>query len=336
MKATKKIALILVGALFSLSSYAQDFHLSQYDAAPLNTNPALTGMFMGKHRFHIHYRTQWNAVSSNPFTTIQAAWDMRINNKWSVGAQLLNFRAGATNYNVVSLLPSVSYCFPVSSSKFHMITLGISAGFYNKSLNSGNYIWGNQFINDGSGGHFDESISSGEEVEQTALFRPDFNFGAMYFFSKPTAKYNPFVGVTLFHLSQPNESFLGKKAKLPLRYLLHAGVRININGQLQFLPKIYWQLQKRAQEFTISGEVDYYLNQPQLYLLGSVTYRIKDALIITVGGKWQNWEARLSYDFNVSKLTPFSHGRGATEIGITYVIPATQQPSTTLLTCPKL
>lgn len=33
---------ITIGLTFQLS--AQDFHLSQYDAAALNTNPALTGM----------------------------------------------------------------------------------------------------------------------------------------------------------------------------------------------------------------------------------------------------------------------------------------------------
>lgn len=336
MKNRIKIGFILISCFFFFQVKAQDFHLSQYDAAPLNTNPALTGMFAGKHRFHLHYRTQWASIATQPFSTFQAAWDMRINEKWAVGAQLSNYRAGSTHFNVLSFLPSVSYNLAISSNKKHRLTLGISAGFFNQSISPNDYTWGNQFVNDKNGGHFDDGITSGEKNIQRSIFKPDFNFGALYFFADPNAQFNPFAGITLFHLSRPKNSLFRENARLPIRFLLHTGVRIKINDVIDLLPKIYWQIQKRAQEITISGEVDYYIENPRLYLIGALTYRIKDAVTIMFGGKWHEWMLRMSYDINTSKLTAYSKGRGAFEIGLTYIVPMQQKPATKLLTCPRL
>ena len=40
--------------LMSTVSFGQDFHLSQYDAASLNVNPGMTGVFKGDYRIHGH------------------------------------------------------------------------------------------------------------------------------------------------------------------------------------------------------------------------------------------------------------------------------------------
>ncbi len=70
-----KIKILFVFILGMYSLHAQDFHLSQYDAAALNTNPALTGAFRGNYRLHGHYRNQWSTVATRPFTTGLLAFD---------------------------------------------------------------------------------------------------------------------------------------------------------------------------------------------------------------------------------------------------------------------
>ena len=67
----KKIILGLFVVVFTIHGKAQDFHLSQYDAAALNANPAMTGVFKGEYRIHAHYRNQWSAFTTKPFTTGQ-------------------------------------------------------------------------------------------------------------------------------------------------------------------------------------------------------------------------------------------------------------------------
>ena len=334
MNQFRKTILLCVGLSLGQITFGQDFHLSQYDAAPLNTNPALTGMFEGKHRFHIHYRTQWAAVASRPFVTMQAAWDMRLNNRWGIGIQAMNFRAGSGAYNTAQILPSASYSIPLTRNKFHRLTLGISAGGFHKSFDQNALSWGSQYESNAQGGHFNDGISSGESFTGSSVLRPDFNAGGIYFFAAPGARINPFVGGSVFHLSQPEESFLGTGNRLPMRYLIHAGARVGITERLSLLPKVYWQRQENAEELTFSLLAHYYLKGPDVFLIGGGTYRNADAAILEFGAKWGGWEARISYDFNVSTLKPASSGRGATELSLTYII--FDKTTNPIPTCPRL
>ena len=44
------------------SAKAQDIHFSQFHAAPVLLNPALTGAFGGEARFIANYRSQWQEI----------------------------------------------------------------------------------------------------------------------------------------------------------------------------------------------------------------------------------------------------------------------------------
>ena len=128
----KIIGICLAINAFAFSSYSQDFHLSQYDAASLNVNPALTGAFMGEYRLHAHYRTQWSTVATRPFTTGVIAFDLN-KGKWGFGGQIANFRAGLGGYNVASIMPSASYKIRLGSKKNHFLNFGVQVGVFQKS-----------------------------------------------------------------------------------------------------------------------------------------------------------------------------------------------------------
>lgn len=334
MMNTKKS--LLLGCIFiAFGAKSQDFHLSQYDAAALNTNPALTGMFEGKHRIHMHYRTQWSAVATRPFQTGVVTFDTRLNKKWSLGIQVLNYNAGAGYYNAAQILPSVSYNVPLDKNKFHRISFGLSGGVINKSFDFNALSWGAQYEPTANGGQFNPAVNSGETFPSTSVLNMDANAGLMYFFGRPGSRVSPFIGVTAFHLNRPNESFFGVgESRLPMRYLGHAGMRIGINERLSILPKVFYMYQEQAMELTFSGMLHYYLKGPDIFLLGGFTYRNADAAIVDVGIKFGSWQGRISYDFNVSSLQPVSNGRGATELSLTYIMFKTE--SNPLPTCPRL
>lgn len=334
MKRIRKILVLslTIGLTFQLS--AQDFHLSQYDAAALNTNPALTGMFEGKHRLHTHYRTQWSSVATRPFTTGLLTFDSRINDKWSYGIQLLNYNAGAGYYNAAQVMPSLSYSIPLSKNKFHRLTLAVSGGGFHKTFDQNALTWGNQYEETAQGGQFNQGLSSGETFQNNSVLRPDINAGMLYFFGKPGARISPFVGAAAFHLNTPEEDFLGTDNRLPMRYLVHGGARVGINERLSVIPKFYYQLQERAQEITVSAMAHYYLKGPDVFLLGGFTYRNADAAIVDLGAKWGAWQFRMSYDFNVSTLNIASNGRGATELSLTYIF--FKKESNPIPICPRL
>jgi type IX secretion system PorP/SprF family membrane protein len=330
-----KLKILLFSFLILIGKYtAQDFHLSQYDAAALNTNPALTGLFEAKYRLHGHYRTQWSAIAQKPFVTGVFGFDMKLKNKWSFGAQILNYHAGYGAYNAFSFTPSVGYNLPLNKLQTHRLSLGLGATVFHKTFNFDQLTWGAQYQATADGGRFNQAINSGEVINQQSVVNVDANFGFMYFYARKGARYNPFLGATLFHLNQPKESFLGSSNKLQLRTLLHAGMRIGVTERISIIPKVFMQVQEKASELTFSAMGQFYMPKKDLFLLAGATFRDGDASIIDFGAKKGAWSARISYDFNYSILKSASSGRGATELSLTYLIfqtKANPQP-----TCPRL
>jgi type IX secretion system PorP/SprF family membrane protein len=316
----KKIFSLLCGSLFLLSSTsteAQDFHLSQYDASPLFLNPAMTGMFDGKYRMHLHYRTQWSNVSTKPFTTTGATFDMPVK-KFGVGLQVMNYRAGAGSYNSLSALLSFSYDL-ASSTNMHHLALGLQAGMVQKSISGDKLLFGNQY-DAANGGGFNTSISSGETFKNSNFIIPSVNAGLLYYSAKSNARLNPFIGFSAFNLTQPKETFFENGTKLPMRFYLHGGVRINVNEKIQLLPKVIYMKQLESQEITASLLINYYLKGADTYFIIGPTYRHKDAAIFEIGIKKGSYTVRVSYDINTSPLKTITYYRGGFEASLTYTV----------------
>ncbi len=312
--------------------FGQDFHLSQYDAPPLFLNPAMTGMFDGHYRVHAQYRTQWAAVASKPFTTSGISFDMPVK-KFGVGLQIMNDRAGAGAYNVASVLLSVGYDVVFDKENSHHLALGVQGGIRQTSFDVGKLTFANQYIGD-NGGSFNSALSSGETFSNTSLTVSDFNAGALYYYAKEGVRLNPFIGFSAFHLTEPNESFIGANNKLPMKYYVHAGTKINVNEKVQLLPKVLYMNQLNSQEITVSVLIHYYLKDADTYLILGPTFRSKDAAILEAGIKKGRYIARVSYDFNTSTLKTASSSHGGFEISLTYT--ARKNKPNPLANCPRL
>jgi type IX secretion system PorP/SprF family membrane protein len=317
--------------LSPVSTRAQDFHLSQYDAPPLFLNPAMTGMFDGKFRIHAHYRTQWAAVATKPFTTTGLSFDMPVK-KFGIGLQVMNYRAGAGDFNVLSALLSVSYDLVLDQAKNHHIAAGVQGGIVYKSVNLNKLTFGNQYTTAGDGS-FDTGIPNNETFANPSILIHDINAGILYYYAKENVRINPFVGFSAFHLTQPNETFYDKDNKLPIRYYIHGGLKINVNEKIQLLPKGIYMREVNASEYTASLLLHYYLKD-DTYLIFGPTYRSKDAGIIEAGIKKGQYTCRVSYDVNTSSLKTVSHNRGGFEISFTYI--ARRSKPNPLANCPRL
>ena len=130
----KKLLIIPMVFLMSLSSSAQDFHLSQYEASPMLINPAMTGMFKGDYRATLHYRSQWASIISNPFRSTALSFDTKFGDI-KAGAYLLNTSAGSGKYNTTNIVLSGAYDYQLASSPHNHFTGGLQLGGILKSIN---------------------------------------------------------------------------------------------------------------------------------------------------------------------------------------------------------
>lgn len=328
----KKIILSVIIGFGAFNANAQDAHLSMYDAAPMFLNPAMTGVFKGDWRLHAQYRTQWKAVNYKPYTTALISFDMPYK-KWGFGAQITNYRAGIGNFNVLQGTVSAAYTTSIDKKKSHNLSFGAQVGINQKTVEYQLLSWDNQYTTDGGGG-FDETISSEEAFQGQSLTTPVVNAGILYFFAKQQSRLNPFIGVSAFNLTTPQETFLDKENRLPMRFYGHVGTRINITEQLYLIPKVLIMRQEKFNEQTYAVDAGYYLKGADLFLLAGVIYRTQDAMVLTIGAKMDKFIAKIGYDFNVSTLSTVSSGRGGFEISFTYM-KQKRKPLTEKI-CPRL
>lgn len=327
----KRLLLIIGLGIFSQHSSAQDFHLSQYDAAALNANPGMTGVFKGEYRIHGHFRTQWMAIATKPFTTGLISFDANKGN-WGWGLQAANLRAGTGSYNVISILPSFAYKIPFGKNKFSFFSLGAQAGVFQKSIKMSALTFGDQYSPYGGGTFGNPTNEAFGDANKVNL---DVNVGLMYYYAKPNIRVNPFGGITVYHVNRPSESFIqNTENKLPFRYQGIAGARVVITNKIAVIPKVLWQYQEKASELQFSALGQFYLESYDIFLLGGGTYRNKDAAILEFGAKYGNWTGRFSYDINTSTLNNATNGRGGSELSVTYIF---NRPNPNPVpTCPKL
>lgn len=277
----------------------------------------MTGMFDGKYRVHLHYRTQWSTISTKPFTTTGATFDMPVK-KFGLGLQVMNYRAGAGNYNSLSALLSFSYDL-ASKTNMHHLAVGIQAGIVQKSVSGDKLLFGNQY-DAANGGGFNTALASGETFKNSNFVVPSVNAGLLYYYAKSNARLNPFLGFSAFNLTQPEETFFENGTKLPMRFYLHGGIKINVNEKIQLLPKLLYMQQLDNQEITASLLINYYLKDADTYFIIGPTYRHRDAAIIELGLKKGNYTVLVSYDINTSPLKTVSYYRGGFEASLSYTL----------------
>jgi type IX secretion system PorP/SprF family membrane protein len=314
----KKLLYILLVLGMTKSFKAQDFHLSLYDSGPLFLNPALTGLIDAKLRVHTQYRNQWSSVAFKPFTTALISGDMA-RGKWGYGAQIINMRAGIGNYNVFQFLGSTAYSVPIDKNKYHGLSFGLQFGFTQKSVKEQRYSFDNQYTPT-AGGTFNQDIDNGEDFRRISQILPQLNAGFMYYYAKQQALLNPFLGISGFNLTHSKETFFDQPNRLPIRYTIHTGVRINITEELYVLPKILIMKQGKATEQTYACDAGYYIEKGKVYLLAGFVFRTKDASIVSAGVKKEEYTLKFGYDFNTSTLKTVTNRRGAYEISLTYLL----------------
>ena len=324
---TKKIITYLSGFVFAAFSFkAQDYHVSQYDVATLYLNPALTGVYgvdKGDYRVYASQRSQWKAIGIKPYLTSYLAYDMpyKIKDKTiGLGGYIINNNGGIGNYNTFTFMTSGSYNVLNSKAKYkHVLTVGLQMGLFYRSTNPNALNYDVQYSLANSGGAFDQNIASNEVYNRVNIARFDANYGLYYKYIEIGKNFRPYAGVTIGHLTRPNESMTGAQSKMPVKWVGNAGCDIRIDDKMEIVPRFLFMSQAKAYEFT-SGFLFYYkLNENNTKVFAGFDYRLKDACFISLGLKHENYAVRFSYDINTSYLNNFTRNRGAFEVSLVYV-----------------
>ena len=317
-KILKQYPTLLIGLVmtFAISenTRAQDAQISQYDAAPVMFNPANTGMLKFTDlRMAALYRSQWSSLTTS-FNTFVMSFDMAANDRMGFGAVFVNTDE-ASVINTSNFLLSGAYQITEPNQTKYMITTGVQLGLLYKRLNTNNLIFDSQWDQK----HFDSDLPSMETFNKTSRFMIDANIGVSYKSTDRTKKFNPFADFAVFHITSPNESFIGeRKSKLPMRWMGSAGARIEANRDLMIEPSVIWNMQRKATQLQANTLVYYTITGTPYQAIGGLSYRTEDAVILHAGVRHNSNIFRISYDINTSGLGKYSNNRGALEFTVIY------------------
>lgn len=324
--------LICTFAHLSICTFAQDIHFSQFYNSPLTLNPALAGSFGGDMRVLTNYRNQWSGM----YKTFAASYDAGLMKKrWKkgflgVGVSIFSDKAG--NSEMGTRQVNISVASTKSLDANNDVSVGLQAGFAQRSINANNLTWENQF----NGKEFDPSRSSGELLNNSFSYG-DFSTGINWNYGTGGGKYsitdNQFkvnTGVALFHVSQPNQSFSGTmEDKLHSKWVAYSNMLIGTKTNLAILPGVLFLRQGAAQEITTGVMLRYLLKEESRYtqfVNGAAMsfgghYRVGDAIILSTQIEVSSYALGISYDINTSGMKSATAGHGGFEFSLRYVNP---------------
>lgn len=307
----------------SFSLFSQDIHFSQFNFSPLNLNPANAALFNGDARFAANYRNQWFNVPVN-FNTFSASADMPVytlKNNDKIGAGVLFYydRVGDSRFTSLQAMLSLSYILNFGQNNKHSLSAGFNAGVGNRSFQYQYLYFDNQY----NGDHYVPDLNSGESFPSTNITYPEVGAGLAYQFQLNDRK-SVTVGFSMNHLNQPKQSFFGENGvKLNIRYTLNARARWKVAKKLDIVPEFIFQNQDTKHEIAFGVHTKAFVfkqRTAQVCLNTGVYYRNNDALYFLVGMDYNNWQANVSYDVNVSRFNKATNTYGALEISVIYIM----------------
>lgn len=323
----KKILLGVGAAMMIVSAAkAQDVHFTQYFASPLTLNPALTGLTQGDVRLAANYRAQWMSVNSTPYMTGTISYDMATlkgklpeGDALGIGILGLYDRSGKGALSNTTVGLSVAYHKAFGREKQQHISLGVQGYLVQKSIDFSKVAFEDQF--DAATGY--TNLPTNENFANKDMTYPDFNIGLMYS-GRVNEHATTYAGLSLYHLTQPVETFQSGDHKIGMRVSGYLGGSFDLNENMVLYASGLYQSQSKATEVMIGGAAGFIMNpghdeyqKNTIFYLGA-WYRYGDALCPYVGFEWSKMQLGISYDANISKFTTATNGVGAYEISLIF------------------
>lgn len=306
-----------VGLICCLApTVAQDLHHSQFYLNPLHLTPAATGVFEGKWRVSGLYRSQWNTVPV-AYETYAAAADwkaavQRGKSSVSLGLLLQQDQAGDAKFTwaQAGLNLGVAHAIGTSSA----LSLGFGASAVQRTVDISKLKFKNQWAGD----FFNPSLPSREPFGRNSGMAPSLSAGLMWHFQPAEVRHRATVGIGAFHLNRPSVSLGGvEEANLPIRATVFG------EGIYQMREMTDLVFFAAAQNMRSSNELLFGAGLRQLLTTGlanetairfSLATRLGDAIIPAVQMERNNWVVGISYDWNISRFSDATNGRGGLEI----------------------
>ena len=300
--------------LFAGVSHAQHVHVSQVFAAPLNLNPAFSGL-QTEASATVKYRQQWPQIQGT-FQTLQAQADYRFKRTQNgIGLQLYQDQAGENALSRTEATASYAYHAELSSK--WTLSAGMGAGFGLQKADISDLVFGDQLS------------SNGYLVSETQ--ESPGNFGSKGYFSLNTGLIlsgkNFWLSAAGFRLNRPDVSVESQKDPLAASFIFSSGYKFYLSEvwaredyqEASLTPVALYYRQGPLEQFNLGlygtfSPVHAGVVYKGVSLFGSKDYA--EALALLLGVSLGKFSAAYSYDVPVSGIV--RSAGGAHELSVVF------------------
>lgn len=312
--------LILLAMLMACcsGSHAQDIHFSQFYEAPLYRNPALAGIMHGDVRAQMVYRSQWNNVA-NAYKT--GSFNLEYKTRAGQGDDFVTWglqayydKSGSTDLSTTIVMPAVNYHKSISENRNSYLSAAFMGGLVQRRFDRSKMTTNSQY--DGYG--------DGEQLAANQYSYWDGSAGLSYHTELGENPANNLViGAAIHHINKPKNSFFNvSTVTLDPKLVFSIDVKLDVNETGTVT--VYSDFIKQGSYKQAIGGVLYGLkiggltDEPDYVLHAGAFLRWGDAVIPTIKLDYMPFAVALSYDVNLSKLSPASNGMGGFELSATF------------------
>ncbi len=301
------------GGLLALSpARAQEPQFTQFYAAPTYLSPAFAGT-AAQSRLAMQYRDQWPAIPGS-FVTYNLAFDHYLNELHS-GIGLLATRdqagSGALSYTSIK----AQYAYEIELKRKVFLRPALQFGYVNHALDYSRLVFGDQLARGGATGTY-------ENLNKRSVGYMDMGAGLLFFTPKL------WLGMSLDHLNEPNQSLRLGESLVPRRFSMHGGYRHTIRTAVirKHAQAVVAAFNYKAQGLYDQLDIGAYYELDPIFV--GLWYRglpVKhyepgrgnsDALAVLAGITVNDWRIGYSYDLTLSMLA--DRTGGSHEISIVY------------------
>lgn len=298
----------------TISSFGQDPQFTQFYSAPTYLSPAFAGTAQ-QSRLGMIYRDQWPAIPGS-FITGHVSYDQYVRSINSgFGIQVMHDRAGSGALQSSTI--AGQYAYEIELKRKTFIRPALELSYSSRNVDMSKLVFGDQLARGGANLGSFETYS----VEPVSYF--DAGFGLLFFTE------NLWLGSSLHHLNEPNQSLQGGESSIPRKFSLHGGyrwktrTRVIKRGRQSTVVAFNYRAQGKYDQLDLGG---YYEKEP---LFAGVWYRgipifkryetatqNNDAVALVIGFMHEGLRIGYSYDMTISGLADSSGG--AHELSLVY------------------
>ena len=325
-----KFSFVLTLIIGSVS--AQDIHFSQYAETPTSINPALAGVTYNT-RAVVNYKSQWSSVT-NKYLTYGFSFDQAIKDKklkssyFAITANITKDVAGDAKMSTLN--PNLGFTYIQRINKKMKLSSGLQSGLFYRTLDISNLRFDAQY----DGYTYNPNLSNGEaNVPRSSITSFDVGGGVnlnyiqsdKFLSAKKAMKFD--VGFSVYHFGLGRSSFITTTEKLNTKVCAYFNGDFNIpNSMNAIMPSLLYMRQGSNSELIAGALFKFIIGDPSTYTSNKKPralsiggyYRYKDAIIPAFLLQYNKYAVGLTYDINVSPLTPASKRYGGIEMMLRY------------------